>query len=73
MDKEKNKENFYIDELEFNHAASNTEATGAVPIGSNLTADQFMNINDVVGLSAVDIKDKPIPKEVMEELDENKS
>ena len=72
MDKQKNKENFYIDELEFNHAASPTETTGAVPVGSNLTSDQFMNINDVVGLSAIEIKDKPLPEEIMEELDENK-
>ena len=72
MDKQKNKENFYIDELEFNHAASATETTGAAPVGSNLTADQFMSINDVVGLSAVEIKDKPPLEEILEELDENK-
>ena len=72
MDKRKNKENFYIDELDFNHAASATETTGAVPVGSNLSSDQFLNINDVVGLEAVEIKDKPLPEEILEELDENK-
>lgn len=72
MDKNKNKENFYIDELEFNHTASKTETTGAMPIGSNISSDQFMNINDVVGLEATEIKDKPVPEEIMEELDEDK-
>ena len=72
MDKEKNKENFYIDELNYEPHSSRAETTGAIPIGSNITSDQFLNINDVVGLEAVEIKDKPVPEEIMEELDENK-
>lgn len=72
MDKQKSKENFYIDELNFNPTSSKTETTGAVPMGNNISGDQFMNINDVVGLEAIEIKDKPLPEEILEELDENK-
>ncbi len=72
MDKQRNKENYYIDELDFDHSFSRTETTGAMPIGSNISSDQFLNINDVVGLEAIEIKDKPVPEEILEELDENK-
>lgn len=63
MDKKTKKGKFYIDEETYEPILSTTDSTGAIPQGSNKTAEEYNSYNEIAGFSAVEIKDKPPFKE----------